>query len=96
MHSYTQNSFNAPKISHRRFEHADVVVAGHVLVKAAAGAFAVAHLAEDAAVGGGDALHREQRAVGVVPDIRIVNIRRISRGHTWIVKMLKKAHQQIG
>ena len=59
------------EIPDRGFEHPVVVVAGHVLVEAVADALAVAHLAEDAAVGGGDALDGVQGAVGV-EDFEIV------------------------
>ena len=53
----------------RRFKHADVVLAGDVLVQAGADALAVTHFAEDPAVGGGDALDGVQRAVGVEVDV---------------------------
>ena len=53
----------------RRFKHADVVLAGDVLVQAGADALAVAHFAEDPAVGGRDALDGVQRAVGVEVDV---------------------------
>ena len=53
------------KVFDRRFKHADVVLAGDVLVQAGTDALAVTHFAEDPAVGGGDALDGVQRAVGV-------------------------------
>ena len=53
----------------RRFKHADVVLAGDVFVQAGSDALAVAHFAEDPAVGGRDALDGVQRAVGVEVDV---------------------------
>ena len=53
------------KILNSSLEHADVVFAGDVFVQSCADTFAVAHLAEDAAVGGGEAFDGEQGAVGV-------------------------------
>ena len=53
------------EILNSSLEHADVVLAGNVAVQILADTLAVAHLAEDTAVGRGDTLDGEQGAVGV-------------------------------
>ena len=57
------------EVFHSSLEHLDVVVAGDILVAAIAETFAVAHLAEDTAIGRGDALDGEDGAVGIEVDI---------------------------
>ena len=49
----------------RGFKHTDVVGSGDVAVEMIADAFAVAHLAKDPAVGGGDALDGADRPIGI-------------------------------
>ena len=51
-------------------EEFDVVVAGDVFVEAVCPALRVAHLAEDSAVRGGDALDRQAASVRVEVDVR--------------------------
>ena len=54
------------KVFHRGLEHPDVVLTGDVTVQSRPYAFAVAHLAEDTAVGRGDALDSEAGVVGII------------------------------
>ena len=51
------------------FKHTDVVLTGDVLVQSLADTLTVTHLAEDTAVGGGDAFEGTQRTVGVEVDV---------------------------
>ena len=51
----------------RRFKHADVVLAGDVFVQAGADALAVAHFAEDPAVGGLSLIHIFRVRLPTVP-----------------------------
>ena len=54
-----------PEVPRRAPEQPHIVLTGDVAVEAGAGALAVAHLAQDPAVGGGDALDGPGGAVGV-------------------------------
>ena len=57
------------KVLHSGLEQLDIILAGDVFVQAGADSLAVAHLAQDSAVGGRDALNGVQGAVGVEVDI---------------------------
>ena len=58
------DAFSA-EVSDRGFEHADVIVSGHVSVQTAADALGMSHLAEHSAVRGSDAFNGGGRTVGV-------------------------------
>ena len=53
------------EILNSSLEHTDIVLTGNVAVQVLTDTLTVAHLAEDTAVGAGDALNGEQGAVGV-------------------------------
>ena len=53
------------KKAHCAAEHTDVVVAGDVLIQAAADSLGMTHFSENAAVRRGDAFHSQNRAVGI-------------------------------
>ena len=57
------------EVIHAALEQGLVLIAGHILVNIAASALAVAHLAQNASIGAGNALDRQHAAVGVIGQV---------------------------